>query len=178
MAILKARPHGSLLISPIRSFQHWSLLFLMLFFRAPWAFFYASSSAESSPERVYLSCAARHSPCTPDKSSFYQYMDLLTRLCPRRNIQWSHATITVRLVARILSNNSADFTYLSSSMSLVSSRRSRNLSLLSRLVSKWGLFFRRPCLTSSANSILNSMHWCSLKVVRLQDGAWQSWGQY
>ena len=69
-------------------------------------------------------------------------MEFLVHLCPRQDIELSHAVTTFRLVARTVSpNDSAHFTQPSPSMSLISSRYFQSLSLLSRVVFQKG--FRR-----------------------------------
>ena len=68
----------------------------------------------------------------------------------------------------VSSNDPADFAQPSSSMSLVSSRYSPSLSLLSRLVFQEGLLLLPPLpvFTGWLRSwMLNSMHWWSLKVI-------------
>ena len=57
VTIMKARPHGSFLTSPIKSFQHWSRLFFMSCIKAILAIFYASCSRASTFELVYFRCA-------------------------------------------------------------------------------------------------------------------------
>ena len=55
--------------------------------------------------------------------------------CPRRGMEWSHAVTTFHLTSRTVSSNvRVDAAQPSSSMSLISSRCSRSLSLLTRYV--------------------------------------------
>ena len=69
------------------------------------------------------------------RCTWLMYIQFLVRLCPRRGIEWSHAATTFCLVACTVSpNDSAHFAQPCPFMSLVSSRYSRSLSCLSRLV--------------------------------------------
>ena len=137
--------------------------------RADFALFHASRSRESPFERVKLRRAVRHFRRRTDNWSFHQYIESAVRLCPRRGMEWLHAATTFRLATRtVSSNDSADLAQLSSSMSLVSSRFSRSLSLLSRFVFQEGLLtlLLLPVFTEWLRSwMLNSMHWWSLKVI-------------
>ena len=132
VTILKARPHGSFWTSPIKSFQHWSRLFFMPCLRADFAFFRASRSRRSTFERVNLRRALRHFRRRTDNWSFHQYIESPVRPCPRRGIEWSHAANTFRPATR--TGDPGVLVQPSSSMSLVSSRCSRSLSFLIRLV--------------------------------------------
>ena len=123
VTILKGKPNGSFLTSPIKSFQHCSQLLFMPCLRAALAVFHASCSRISPFERVYFRRALRHSRCRTDNWSCHQYIEFLVCLCPRRGIEWSHAETTSRLVAHTVSpNDSAHFAQPSSSMSLLPSR--------------------------------------------------------
>ena len=107
--------------SPIKSFQHWSLLFFMPCLRADFAILHASRSRESPFERMNLRRAARHSRRRTGNWSSHQYIEAPERLCPQRGIEGSHVAISFRLTARtVSSNNPADLAQSSSSMSLVS----------------------------------------------------------
>ena len=143
--ILKARPHWSFLTSQIKSFQHSSLLFFMPCPRADFGFFHASRSRGPLFKRVNLRHAVRHFRRRTDSWSLNQYIDFQARPCLRQGLEWSHAATTFRLATRTVSSNDpAELAQPSSSMSLVSSRCSRNLSWLNRFMFQEGLITLQP----------------------------------
>ena len=137
--------------------------------RVDFAFLYASRSRGSPFQRVNLCRTVRHFQRRTDKWWFHQYIESPVRPCPRRGMEWSHAATTFRLTAgTVSSNDPADPAQPSSSMSLVSSRCSPSLSLLSRFVFQEGLltFPPLPVFTGWLRSwMLNLMHWWSLNVI-------------
>ena len=119
--------------------------FFMPCLRADFAFFHASRSRGSPFERVKLRRVVRHIRRRTDNRSFHQYIESSVLVYPRRCMEWSHAATTFRLATRTVSSNDpADLAQPSSSMSLVSSRCSRILSLLSRFVFQEGLLTLAP----------------------------------
>ena len=136
---MKGRSQGSLSTSLIRSLQQSSRIFFMTRLRADLTVFHALCSAASPFECVSFLRVFKYSQRRID-NLFQLYIELLLRLCPQRGIELSHAATTFGLVTRTTSSNDqADFTQTSSSMSLVSSRYSQSLSSLSRLVFQQGL---------------------------------------
>ena len=145
VTILKARPHGSFSTSPIKSFKHSSRLFFMPCLGADFAFNHASRSRGSPFYRVNLRRAVRHFRRRTDNWSFHQYIESPVCPRPRRVMEWSDAATIFRLAARTVSSNvPADLAQPSSSMSLVSSRCSQNLTFLSRVGSRRGSLQSRP----------------------------------
>ena len=103
--ILKARPHGSISTSPIKSFQRWNRLFFMPRLNAAFAPFHASSSRASPLDRVNFRHAARHSRRRAANWSFHQYSEPLACLRLQRGIEQSQAATTFCLVQRTVASN-------------------------------------------------------------------------
>ena len=137
--------------------------------KAAFAPFHASCGIASLFERVNFRRDARHSRRRAARWSFHQYIEPLACLRLRRDIEQSQAATTFCLAERtVASNNPAGQTQPSTSMSLVSSRCSRSLFLLSRLMFQEGLLLLPPLPSFIAwrRCIrLNSMHRWSLEVV-------------
>ena len=112
--------------------------------KADYALFHASRSRGSLFERVNLRRAVRHFRRRTENWSFHQYIESTARPCPQQGIE-SHTANTLRLAARTVSSNyPADLAQSSLPMSLVSSRCSQSLSLLSRFVFQEGLLTLPP----------------------------------
>ena len=145
--------------------------------RADFAFFHSSRNRGSPFERVNLHRAVRHFRRRTHNWSFHQYIESPVRPCPRRGMEWSHAATTCRLAARtVSSNDSVDLAQPSSSISLVSSKCSRSLSLLSRFFTGGAPYLSAPsCIhwvIPFQNAKLNAL--VVTQGYYLEDGARQS----